>query len=167
MLRGDSVKDDSGAYAVFTEKGSSASQMTAAKEMDVISKLPGCDGQAADALSAYTRVRIGGRSQIAQNSKVRMSRRVNTSSTTHMAEIMVKHWRSSGTSWTKFVRTPTFWSLVGETVRSSSFGTWVGKKYRIVMSFLFIENTRIIRIGTCGWKQDGWKEAEHGSHVEK
>ena len=31
VLRGDIVKDDSGAYAVFTEQGSSASQMTAAK----------------------------------------------------------------------------------------------------------------------------------------
>ena len=29
-LRGDIVKDDSGSYAVFTEQGSSASQMTAA-----------------------------------------------------------------------------------------------------------------------------------------
>ena len=54
VLRGDIVKDDSGAYAVFTEQGSSASQMTAAKVMDIISRLPGCDGQAADAVSAYT-----------------------------------------------------------------------------------------------------------------
>ena len=30
VLRGGSVKDDSGAYAVFSEEGSSASQMTAA-----------------------------------------------------------------------------------------------------------------------------------------
>ena len=53
MLReGEIVKDDSGAYAVFTEQGSSASQMTAAKGMDVIARLPGCDGQAADAISA-------------------------------------------------------------------------------------------------------------------
>ena len=29
VLRGDIVKDDSGSYAVFTERGSSASQMTA------------------------------------------------------------------------------------------------------------------------------------------
>ena len=34
VLRGDIVKDDSGAYAVFTEQGSSASQMKAAKVMD-------------------------------------------------------------------------------------------------------------------------------------
>ena len=56
VLRGDVVKDVSGSYAVFTEQGSSASQMTAAKIMDIISRLPGCDGQAADAVSAYTQV---------------------------------------------------------------------------------------------------------------
>ena len=54
VLRGDNVKDDSGSYAVFTEKGSPASQMTAAKVMDIISRLPGCSGQAADAVSACT-----------------------------------------------------------------------------------------------------------------
>ena len=36
VLLGDIVKDDSGSYAVFTEQGSSASQMTAAKVMDII-----------------------------------------------------------------------------------------------------------------------------------
>ena len=57
VLQSDIVKDDSGAYAVFTEQGSSASQMTAAKVMDIISRLPGCAGQAADAVSAYTQVK--------------------------------------------------------------------------------------------------------------
>ena len=58
VFRGDIVKDDSGSYAVITEQGSSASQMTAAKIMDIISRLPGCDGQAADAVSAYTQVKM-------------------------------------------------------------------------------------------------------------
>ena len=58
VLRGDIVKDDSGSYAVFTEQGSSASQMTAAKVMDIVSRLPGCSGQAADAVSAYTQVKM-------------------------------------------------------------------------------------------------------------
>ena len=58
VLRGDIVKDDSGSYAVFTEQGSSASQMTAARVMDIISRLPGCAGQAADAVSAYTQVKM-------------------------------------------------------------------------------------------------------------
>ena len=58
VLRGDFVKYDSGSYAVFTEQGSSASQMTAANIMDIISRLPGCEGQAADAVSAYTQVKM-------------------------------------------------------------------------------------------------------------
>ena len=37
VLRGDIVKDDSGSYAVFTEQGSSASHMTAAEVLDVVS----------------------------------------------------------------------------------------------------------------------------------
>ena len=58
VLRGDIVKDDSQSYAVLTEQGSSASQMTAAKVMDVRTRLPDCDGQAADAVSAYTQVKM-------------------------------------------------------------------------------------------------------------
>ena len=58
MLRGDCVKDDSGSHAVFTEEGSSASQMAAPKIMDVIERLPSCDGQAADAVSAHTLVKL-------------------------------------------------------------------------------------------------------------
>ena len=52
VLRGNIVKDNSGFYTVFTEQGSSASQMTAAKITDIISRLPGFDGQEADAVSA-------------------------------------------------------------------------------------------------------------------
>ena len=53
VLRGDIVKDDS-----WSEQGSSASQMTAARVMGIISRLAGCDGQAADAVSAYTQVKM-------------------------------------------------------------------------------------------------------------
>ena len=55
---GDIVNDDSGSNAVLTEQGSSASQMTAAKVMDIIPRLPGCAGQAADAVSAETLVKM-------------------------------------------------------------------------------------------------------------
>ena len=58
VLRGDIVKDDSGSYAVFTEQGSSASRMTAAKVVDIFYSPPGCAGQAADAVSAYTQVKM-------------------------------------------------------------------------------------------------------------
>ena len=83
VLRGDIVKDNSGAYAVFTEQGSSASQMTAAKIMDIIFRLPGCDGQA---------------TQIIENSKIRVSRHLDSSTTTQMAKIMVQYGRPSHSS---------------------------------------------------------------------
>ena len=88
VLRGDIVKDDSGAYAVLTEQGSSASQMTAAKVMDVIARQPDCDGQAADAISAYTQVKIEDGQKLFQkfpNQNVRMYGHVfqNTKSRSH------------------------------------------------------------------------------------
>ena len=58
VLRGDIVKNDPGSYAVFPEQGTSASQMTAAKVMDIISRLPGCAGQAPDAVSAHTQAKM-------------------------------------------------------------------------------------------------------------
>ena len=69
VLRGDIVKDDSGSYAVFTEQGSSASQMTAAKVLDIISRLPGCAGQATDAVSAYTQVKMEDPPRLLKNPK--------------------------------------------------------------------------------------------------
>ena len=98
VLRGDTVKDDSGSYAVFTEQGSSASQMTTAKIMDIISRLPGCDGQAADAVSAYTQVKMERCSQIIESSKSGVSRHVDSPTTTQMAKIMVQYGRPSRSS---------------------------------------------------------------------
>ena len=69
VLRGDIVKDDSGSYGVFTEQGSSASQMTVAKVMDIISRLPCCAGQAADAVCAYTQVKIEDAPKLLKNQK--------------------------------------------------------------------------------------------------
>ena len=57
-VHSDAVEFFSGSYAVFTEQGSSASQMMAAKVMDVTARLPDCDGQAVDAASAYTQVKL-------------------------------------------------------------------------------------------------------------
>ena len=95
VLRGDIVKDDSGSNAVFTEQGSSSSQMTAAKVMDIISRLPGCDGQAADAVSAYTQVKMEDAPKLLKIPKIGMSRHLDLSTTTQMAEIMVQYGRPS------------------------------------------------------------------------
>ena len=102
VLRGDIVKDDSGTYADFSEQGSSASQMTAAEVMDVISSLPDCDGQAADAVSSYSQVKIGGRSQIARDTNGRTPERKLRIPWYCLNEI-----------------------YTGKTIRASATGTWV------------------------------------------
>ena len=59
---------------------------------------------------------------------------MDPSSTTQVAQILVRHWRSSGSSWTKFVRTPTRWTVVGKTVRGSSVGIYMGNSTELGMS---------------------------------
>ena len=98
VLRGETVKDDSGSYAVFTEQGSSASQMTAAKVMDIISRLSRCAGQAADAVSAKYPSQNGRCSKIIENSQIGMSRHLDSSTTTQVAKIMVQYGRPSRSS---------------------------------------------------------------------
>ena len=95
VLRGDIVKDDSGFYAVFTEQGSSASQMMAAKVMDIISILPGCAGQAADAVSACTQVKMEDAHKLLKIPKIGVPRHMDPSTTTQVSQIMVKYGRSS------------------------------------------------------------------------
>ena len=98
VLRGDIVKDDSGSYAVFTEQGSSASQMTATKIMDIISRLPGCDGQEGDAVSAYTQVKMEDAHKLLKIPNSECPDIWDSSTTTQMAKIMVQYGRPSRSS---------------------------------------------------------------------
>ena len=56
VFRGDQVKDETGYFAVFSEQGSSASHMAAAKTLDAIAHMPNCGGENSDAIGAYTQV---------------------------------------------------------------------------------------------------------------
>ena len=69
VFRGDTVKDESGFYAVFTEQGASASQMAAGKFLDTIARMPGMKGEASDAVSAYTQVYMAGASRFLKPSE--------------------------------------------------------------------------------------------------
>ena len=61
-----------------------------------------------------------------------------------MVKIFGKHWRSSGSSWTNFVRSPTSRPPVGKTVRGLD-----GEKYQIGNVCLFIENKD-------HWRSSSW-----------
>ena len=51
-------------------------------------------------------------------------------------KFLSRHWRSSGSSRTKFIRTPTCWSLVEKTVRGSLNGTWMGESAELETLFV-------------------------------
>ena len=146
MLQVDIVKDDSGAYAVFTEQSSFASQMTAAKIMDVIARLPCCDGQAADAVSAYTN-NIGGRFPDCSKFPNR---------NVQMFEYVFHD--SNGQNHLRKLKIP--WYLLNETC------TVIHKPAELGMCVRSSE-TWVISVSICGWHQNGWRDAEYGPHVEK
>ena len=133
VLRGDIVKNDSGPYAVFTEQGSSASQMTAAKVMDVMSRLSRSRRTRSWCHVSIHPGKIGGCSKIALNSKIRMSRNMDTSSTTQICKIMGKYWRFRCSSWQKLIQTPTCWIVVGEAIRRRIVGISMGKSTELEM----------------------------------
>ena len=97
VLRGNIMKDGSGSYAVFTKQVSFASQMTAAKVKDIISRLPGCDGQAADAVSGYTQVKMEDAPSLLKIPKSECPD-MDMSTKTQMAIIIVQYGRPSRSS---------------------------------------------------------------------
>ena len=164
VLRVDIVKDDSGSYEVFTEQGSSASQMTAAKIMDIISRLPGCGGQAVDAVSAYTQVKMEYAHKLLRIPKsecpdiwIRLPRQ--------MAKIMVQYGRPSRSSWKESVRSSFGRIFMGEAIWENSVESWMGENSKLGMP-RWTSWKRILLICECGWHKIGWKETKYQFDVE-
>ena len=111
------MKDDPGSYAVFTEEGSSASQMTAAKVLDVMSRLPGCAGQASDALSAHAQVKMEDAPNLLKFFGIGMSRHLDSITTSSMAKKLAESSRTRCSSREEFVRSPMSRIAVGKPVR--------------------------------------------------
>ena len=98
VLRGDIVKDDSGSYAVFTEQGSSASQMTAAKNHGYHLQIAGLRWTSSRRSICFYPSKNGRCSQIIESSKIGVWRHLDSSTTTQMAKIMVQYGRPSCSS---------------------------------------------------------------------
>ena len=150
------LKDDSAAYAVFTERGSSASQMTVAKVMDVVARLPGCAGQAADAVSAYTQVKMEDAPRLFQIPKsecpdtwIRLPR-----------HRWPKSWSDITGPAVLLERNLYGHPLVGLLWRDRQFEEvplglgWESTELRMPICS---SKTRIVLIGIRGWHQNGWK----------
>ena len=108
VVRGDIVKYGSGSYAVFTEQGASAPQMTAAKIMDVTARLPGCAGQTSICLYSG---KNGKCYKLTEHSQFGMSRYLDTSTTTQMAKNQGPVWETQSFLLSEICRTimPSIW----------------------------------------------------------
>ena len=136
--------------------------MTAAKVVDIISRLPGCAGQAQYLLIRRSNGRC---SKIIENSQIGMSRHVDSSTTTQMAKIMVQYGRPSRSSWKDFVRSSFGRTVMGKAIWENPIETWLGENSKLGMS-LCSSWKRIILICVCGWHQIGWKETKSWSDWE-
>ena len=122
---------------MFAEQGSSASQMTAAKVMDIKSRLSGCSGQAADAVSAYTLVKMDYapsltkfRSQNGQFGYVHQ----NTNGQNHGPVWKIQSFLSKG------ICTVTLWQdYYGKGNSRKFYWNMVGKKFETVNAYSLTE----------------------------
>ena len=83
-----------------------------------------------------------------------MSRRMDTSSTTQMSEIMGKNFRFCGSSWTKFVWSSIRRIAMVKTIRRSVIKTWVGESTELGM-YVRSSETRIDSVRIRGWLHNG------------
>ena len=96
--------------------------------------LPGCAGRAADA--AFVHTKVSWKILTVENSKIRVSTRLDSLTTTQMAFIMVKYGKPNFSFWKEFV-----WSYLGRTLRET---VW-----KLEM-FLCTSSKRITLVYSCG-----------------
>ena len=102
-------------------------------------------------------------SKIIENSKIGMSRHMDSSTTTHMAKIMVRHWRPLERN---LYGHPFGRTVMGKTIWESPIAIRLGESFQSGMLLRLLWK-RIILISVCGWHQIGWKETKYSSNVER
>ena len=122
--------------------------MTAAKAIDVIWRLPGCAGHAADAVSAYNQVKMEDAPSLLKIPK------------SECPDIWIrlpKHkWPKSWVQYGKiqsFLLSGLLWE---RQFRESSFGKLMGKKFQIVSAYSLTERKDCSCL--CTWTMSKWQE---------
>ena len=169
-LRGDIVKDDSGAYAVFTEQGSSASQMTATKSHGhYIEASQDVQGQAADtSICSYS----GSKWKMhPNNSKFQKSEcsDIWIRLPKHKwPQIMVQYGRPSRSPRKEFC-TVIFWQdHYGERqFEKSSAGKRLEEKVPNWECWFVNREKRTLLVCVCGRLKNGWKEIKTLTQCKK
>ena len=134
--------------------------------MDIISRLPGCDGQAADAVSAYTQVKVEDAPIIVQKFR---------SQNVQIFEYVYHDWNgpNHGPVWkiqsfflTEICTVILWQDNYGKGNLRRSYWSMAGRKFQIGNVSLYIVK-RIILVCVCGRHKAGWKETKSWPNVEK
>ena len=160
------MRDDSGSYAVFAEQGSSASQMTAAKVMDVKARVPDCARQAADAVSAYTQVKMNDAPKLMKNFQVRISRYMVTSSTTQSCQNHGPAWKTQSFLLSEICMVTHLQASCGKDHLKSSIPMGMGRSTKLGMSICSSKQGLFLSVYVDDIKMAG-RKAEFESHVEE
>ena len=143
-----------------TEQRSSASKMTADKVIDIIARLPGCAGQASDALSAYAQVKMGRCPIVIKNPK---SEKVQTFGFVYHDTNGQNHgpaWKTQS-FFLSGICTVIFWQdYYGKGNLKGSIETLLGNSSRLGMLFLQTEKKDFLLFVHVDEKI-GWKETKH------
>ena len=162
--RADIVKDDSGAYAariVSFVNDSRKSDWMLLRDYKIVLDKPPTQYQ------LYTPVKNGGRSMLLEKSNVRVSRFLDTSSTTQRGP---NHGQTLKTRWFLLEEICTDTHLLASCGKDSwrkCRKSLDGNNCRIGTACLFIEDKGLFLSVFVDDIQNGWKEAENGSQVEE
>ena len=129
------MRDDSGSHAVFTEQGSSASQLTAANVMDIKIKTARMRRTSSRcSISLHPGQNNGRCTDVIENSKVRMSRYFGHVYRKHkMAQIMVQYGRSGRSFRAKFARSSFGRTAMAKAIRERSIKIRSGTSSKLGM----------------------------------
>ena len=138
--------------------------MTAAKVMDIISRLPGCSEKAADAVSAYTQVKMEDAPSLLnfRSQNVQIFGYVYQSTN---VQSMVQCGRPSRSSRKESVRSSLGRTFMGTAIGDSSIRIRLGKSFKLGM-FICQPNKRTILICVCGRYQNGRQNRKHQTDLE-
>ena len=163
VLRGDTVNDDSGFYAnihrtriISITNGGRKSHGYHIQTARIFRTSSWCSIR-------YKSGQNGRCINVIKNSEVRMSRYLDTSTTKHMAKIMVQCGRPSRSSWRNLYGHPLaglFWE------RQSKKILWEHGWEKFLIESAYLYTVKNILVCVCGWHKIGWNETKHWSDVE-
>jgi len=126
VFRGDCIRDETGHLAVFTEQGTSASHMAGTKLIDIIARFEGCDGEDADAESAYTQLTLAEAARLLGKDKV------PETWVSLPRDRWPETWKDANGNWPEDPVCPSRWQLIRPPPRRTIVGQVLSRKNPIM-----------------------------------